>query len=459
MKLSKFAKQFKFNDTIAYYNSLRMKPVYLTQNENIELSNYLSGKTQIINKELFNTLNEYKILVNSTEEDDNMLLKVRNTVTEPYINVAYFVLSEQCNMACKYCFLGNNKMTSNKVTNYPMTKEIALAALKYFAAQTRNNKFYFNERKEIIFYGGEPLLNFETLVYIINQCKIMQLNGDISPNINFSMVTNGLLLDAEKINFLKEHDINISISIDGLDEQSNANRIDKNGNSVYQRIIETIELLNKMDMSFGLSITLTNEAMTSVHKTIELAKKYNISNISFNILYQTKELRLNDDYYKKATEFIIEFYKLARENCIYEDRIMRKIKAFSNEEFYFFDCAATSANQIVITPDGGVGICHGCMEHRKYFLSNVFEPSVDICMNETFKSWQTFSPIYKEQCLDCECLGLCGGGCAINAGILNSKNINTIIDRGFCIFAKSILKFMIYDLYNIMLKEGYSNAK
>lgn len=457
MKLSKFTKIFKFGDTVAYYNSLRMKPVYLTQSENTEILNYLSGKTQNIDKEILYTLKEYKILADS-EEDDKLLLTVRNTITEPYINVAYFVLSEQCNMACKYCFLGNSNVISNKVTNYPMTKKTALSALKFFAEQTKSNETYFNERKEIIFYGGEPLINFETLKYVVEQCKIMQLNGDISSDINFSMVTNGTLLDTEKISFLKEHNVNMSISIDGVDEESNSNRVDKNGNSVYRKIVTAIELLNKMNMPFGLSITLTNEAMSSTDKMIELVKKYNISGISFNILYQTKEICLTDDYYKKATEFIIEFYKHARENGIYEDRIMRKIKAFSNEDLYLFDCAATSANQIVITPDGGVGICHGCMEDRQYFLTNVFEPNIDLSKNEVFKSWQTFSPVHKKQCLDCECLGLCGGGCPINAGIIKNTNINKIIDSGFCIYAKTVLEFMIQDLYKMMLKEGDMNA-
>ncbi len=456
MVLSKFVKIFKVEDSYAYYNSLKMKPVYLTENEHTNLHKYLDGNIYAISNDLEDVLKQYRILVDQ-KTDDNILSNIQSSIPEPYISVAYFILSEQCNLACKYCFLGNgNIKNKNKVTTYPMSKETAKSALLYFSNQTKVKKEYFNDRKEIIFYGGEPLINFDTLKYIVEECKLMQRQGDISSDTNFSMVTNGLLLDEDKIDFLKENNVSVSISIDGIDETSNKNRVDKNGLNIYPKIISVLDLLKKKQFRVSLSITLTEDTLNSAEDILHLAEIYNISAISFNLLLKADGFHVSNDYYERASLFIIEFYKLARTHGIYEDRIMRKINSFVNAELYPFDCAATSSNQIVITPDGGIGICHGCMENRDFFISNVDDINVDLSSNNVLKGWQAFSPIFKEKCINCECLGICGGGCPVNAGLNHNINMDELIDEGFCTYAKNVLKFMINDLYNI-ISDGENN--
>ena len=67
---------------------------------------------------------------------------------------------------------------------------------------------------------------------------------------------------------------------------------------------------------------------------------------------------------------------------------MRKLDAFSKAKVYFSDCAATSGGQIVIAPDGQVGICHGCLQDKKYFVSDVDDKAFDCKSDETYIEWQ-----------------------------------------------------------------------
>lgn len=67
--------------------------------------------------------------------------------------------------------------------------------------------------------------------------------------------------------------------------------------------------------------------------------------------------------------------------------------------------------------------------------------------------WSQISPINNLKCMDCEALGICGGGCPINASNNSSDDVFTAIDQGFCIHAKKTLDFMIKDLYNILINE------
>ena len=78
------------------------------------------------------------------------------------------ITSEQCNLACKYCFLGNNdecKRSNFSLEN--MSVETADKAVNFFVKQIKLSGMDFEDNKPaIIFYGGEPLVNYDVLVYI-----------------------------------------------------------------------------------------------------------------------------------------------------------------------------------------------------------------------------------------------------------------------------------------------------
>lgn len=451
MIISRFVKKYPLkNNYMAYYHSLRMKPVFLSSLESSELDNaILNGTIPNLPDETIDSLRKYMIIVESKDDDNDILEYVRKNVPSPYISLAYFVLTEQCNLACKYCFLGNSDIHSHKITTYSMSHETADKALRFFARQTRQDDKQFADEKEIIFYGGEPLINFDTIKYIINRCKYYQKKGLISPKINYSMVTNGLLLDEEKAVFLRDHNVSVSISIDGSNGQCNKERVDRSGNPIFEKVLSKIDLMRKLKVRFGLSVTLTDWTILNVDSFIEFIKKYGIKSLCFNILMKSKNIEKDEAYYKKATDFIIEFFNKTKDMHIYEDRMQRKLQAFIDSELYFSDCAATSGSQIVITPDGGVGLCHGCMENRKYFIGNIDDIDLNVADNKTVRDWIKFSPVFKEHCLSCEALGICGGGCPKNASELNISQINKI-DYSFCLHSKKILKFFIEELFNII---------
>ena len=70
------------------------------------------------------------------------------------------ITSEQCNLACKYCFLGNNdayKRSHFSLEN--MSIETADKAVDFFINQIKLSDMDFEDNKPvIIFYGGEPLV-------------------------------------------------------------------------------------------------------------------------------------------------------------------------------------------------------------------------------------------------------------------------------------------------------------
>lgn len=439
MKLSDYVKIYCINDNVyAYYHSLRMIPVYLDKSEHDAIN---EGRINSLHENTIDTLRKCRILIDDNEED-GLIERVQKLVHEPYICIAYFILTEQCNLSCKYCFLGNaNPQRKTKVTDYPMSIETAEKALLFFAEQTRKIPGYFNDEKSIVFYGGEPLLNFETLRFTVEKCRDLQKEKIITGSLKFMMITNGLMLNRENIEFLRDNDVSVSVSIDGAGERANSSRVDYTGKIVYQNVLEKIKLSVSMGLNVSLSVTITEETMNEIDSLIEILNDTGIKSLCFNILQRTDDFYVDDDYYVRATGFITEFYRRTKSFGIYEERFMRKLKSFTSQNFYFHDCAASSGNQIVITPDGQVGICQGCTEKRKYFLTNINHPEYDICNDDTVQKFLKLSPVFREECRKCEALGLCGGGCPVN------------YPETFCTHAKMTLDFMIRELYSQMKNE------
>ena len=122
VKLSRFAHEFDLQDAVALYHSLRMKPVYLTEKAFRDLQAWLASpfcnSADDAPEHLQNEVQELikcKILTTTEDEDDRVLRFIRGRIPTPAISVCYMILSEQCNLACKYCFLGNNDKATRPI--------------------------------------------------------------------------------------------------------------------------------------------------------------------------------------------------------------------------------------------------------------------------------------------------------------------------------------------------------
>lgn len=459
VKFSRYTHEYDLGNAKALYHSLRMKPVFLRNETYEDLQEWLASPLCLsledapdsIRKEV-EELAKYKILTRSEDEDDRVLNFVRSRIPKPEICICYFILSEQCNLACKYCFLGNNDC--DKRSNFlleNMTQETAEQAIKFYVQQMHKTcSDLENMKATFIFYGGEPLMNFPILEYVATRVNELRETEPALKNAELSMVSNGLLLTEERILRLKELGVSIAISIDGFNEESNKMRVDVAGNPVFHKILKTLDLCKSLEVPVSLSVTLSEETIKSTSDVLKLIDEYGIKGLGFNILMSSESFILPESYNDAASQFIIDSFIELRKRGIYEDRMMRKLKSFSKAQVYFSDCGATTGGQLVVAPNGRVGICHGCLYNKQYFVTDIYNEDWNAQEDPTFIEWSQLTPVNRDECQDCEALGICGGGCPINA--MNSKPGNTIhsMDERFCVHAKKTLNFMINDLYRII---------
>lgn len=462
VNISRFTHSYDLDGAVALYHSLRMKPVYLSKNAFESLQAWLASSfcDRIENapeeiKAEVQELAKYKILTQTQDEDDRVLSFVKSKIPAPAVNVCYMIMSEQCNLACKYCFLGNNDC--DKRSNFlleNMSTETADKALTFFIRQIKESGLDFEENKPVlIFYGGEPLVNFKVLEYTAAKVNELRNTEKCMRNIEMSIVTNGLLLDEFRVKRLHELGVSIAISIDGFTEEANSMRVDVVGKPVFSRILDKLNLCKNLGVDVSLSVTLSEETIKSTKDILNLVDTYGVKAFGFNIMMSSDTFVLPQSYNEAAAQFIIDEFIELRERGIYEDRIMRKLKSFSKAQVYFSDCAATTGGQIVIAPNGQVGICHGCLHDKQYFVAHIDDDDFVAVKDENFFEWSQLTPLNHEECMDCPALGICGGGCPVNAMHLKPGNTIHSIDERFCVHSKKTLEFFIKDLYRIIAQQ------
>jgi uncharacterized protein len=451
LSFSRFTHSFERGGVVALFHSLKMEPVFLdvTLTDRV---NVILKSSSAYSEDDFDSLQEYDIFIKTVDSllnnrvlnetagrDDDVITHFRKSIQFYKIQIAYFILAENCNLCCSYCF---ERIHDRWPSNVLMSQETALKSIDFFERQLM---LYPSEKSEkfIIFYGGEPLLNYHTLIFTLKNIQQRKKeNPELWNNTKLSMVTNGTLLTEEWLIELNSYELEISISIDGPEHITNVNRYYFDNRGVFEDAMRAIQLCKDNNVSFGLSVTLSEIAVEHQDELLQFLDKIAPNSIGFNILMG----KSNAEYDKKATLLLIEAFKKFRQTGMFEDRMMRKVKAFIRHQVYPFDCGATGGNQLIFAPGGQVGICHGYLAEKKYFPTNVYDKNFVSSQDSVYQEWTKRSPLFMEQCQDCPALGICGGGCPLNAD--RTKGSIFELDERFCVHAKTVLEWLIWDLYD-----------
>lgn len=426
--LSRFSRRIKVDeDVFAIFNNLLREVYYLDRKtlEELEKGNYFNESS----------LFDAGILIKSESDDIELLNAFKNAITKEHtnINLVYIIPSSSCNLKCNYCYIYNKSNISTNTIN--MTRTVIDEFLEKYVCYLNKNKV---DEASVIFYGGEPLCNWDIVEYCIEKGMSMY-------PFNFSIITNATLFDDVKIDFLKRYDVGIGISIDGIKDITDKHRRFKNSNeSVFDKVIHIIDVLLKSNIKLALSVTITDEFLDHQEAILKFFEEIGIKDINYNLLHSHKDIENFESYYDKATDFLINSFERLSSKDIIDDRITRKIDSFIKGHFYYADCGAAYANQIVVKPNGGIGVCQGEFNTNDVILGNILSDDLEkIASNSERISWKNKLPIFNSHCISCEAISLCGGGCLVQAKEIGHNNI----DSAFCVHTKKVFKWLLKKLY------------
>lgn len=135
-------------------------------------------------------------------------------------NTASVLVTEDCNLRCTYCFENHKK---NR-----MTVEVAEKMLLWlFDNESKNN----NQEVGVTLFGGEPCLNEEVCVFIIE--RGYQLSQKYNIGFNVSMITNCTFLPTPIADtftkYLPKMPLSVQLSVDGTPDVHDQYRVLSDG--------------------------------------------------------------------------------------------------------------------------------------------------------------------------------------------------------------------------------------
>lgn len=166
---------------------------------------------------------------------------------------ATFWVTTNCNLNCKYCYEGLNKF------NKSMSKDIVDKSIDFLL-----NKFN-SDNLIISIHGGEPLLEFQTMKYIVDRCKGVFRNK----NLSFATTTNGTILSDEILEFIAKEIPNITVSIDGTKQTHDKMRPFKSGVGSHDIVIKNSLLLLKYLSNVRVRMTFDAECLANLYEDVK----------------------------------------------------------------------------------------------------------------------------------------------------------------------------------------------
>lgn len=268
------------------------------------------------------------------------------------------MVTEDCNYNCKYCY----QTKENKYMNWLTAKR---AILFFLNLPTLPQSYQF------LFYGGEPLLNFELIKKSV--FFIEEKNELLNKKANFAITTNGSLLTKKILKFLNEHKFKVELSFDGFAQNKGREK------GTFKQSISLIkEILTYPQISLFVNSVFTSETINHLSESIKLILDLNVPQInastSLTKRWNQPSIKKMEDEFKKMRRIALDHFKLRG--------TIPLTNLNEEKEKGIWQCSA-GQNTITINPDGDIWGCvlfyeylkgkENTEEYKRYFFGYLEE--------------------------------------------------------------------------------------
>lgn len=346
-------------------------------------------------------------------------------------------VAHDCNLRCQYCFASTGDFgTGRKI----MPFEVAKKAIDFVISRSGKRR-----NIEVDFFGGEPLMAWDTVKQTIDYAR--SIEEEHGKKFRFTITTNGLLLDDEKIDYINANMDNVVLSLDGRPSVNDEMRKTVSGAGSYDIIVPKFQkLVEKRDpkLDFYARGTFTGKNLDFAEDVVHIADE------GFDRL-SVEPVAAEDGCGYELTEADLD--KIYAEY----DRLTDIMEARRKEgkPFHFFHfmvdlnqgpcvvkrlrgCGA-GYEYVAVTPEGDIYPCHQFVGNEAFKQGSVLDGSFDMDIAHKFASMNIYT---REKCGDCWAKFYCSGGCSA-ANHNFSHDLNVPYEMG-CKMEKKRLECAIY---------------
>lgn len=283
------------------------------------------------------------------------------------------ILTQRCNHRCDYC---HSAVVSPNAIGYDMTQETAKTVID-FIFQSPSPEIC------IEFQGGEPLLNFPVLQYIVEYAE--QKNLTENKKLRFDLTTNLTAMTDEILKYLMEHKVALCTSIDGPESIHNKNRFMLGGGGSHKIVTEWIKKINQeYNYPIGALMVTTRDSLPFYKEVIDEYVRLNLPMIR---LRQVDRIGYAEHVFEKIgyePEQYLEFYRNAMEYIVENNipikegmtlLILKKIAGIWENYTDFETPCGAAIGQMAYELNGDIFTCDEGRKFDLFRLGNVREHS------------------------------------------------------------------------------------
>ncbi|MDR2407478.1 MAG: radical SAM protein, partial [Bacteroidales bacterium] len=352
----------------------------------------------------FNSLNYEKLIVRpNSQKTEDILNCLPDKINWALENKIFRIENTfKCNLNCSYCICFRNNIKSK-------VQEMSLATAKKIAQEANELKI-----QQIVFTGGEPFLNFKVIEQIQN-----------TTTAEIVILTNGLVISGRNLRNLDPRRTTICVSMDGLTEEENYYRYKKN--DMMTKVVKTIGMIKAENLKLGIFLVVHSLNLPTLEKILK----------KMIVLYEPTFLGVNIPHYTEDGNYILSLEESAQfadclirihkelngKTCLLQ--VDKKLSYFNRNVLNFSSCKV-SGNQWTFDPSGNKTRCLKLdLVSKEYFNTEDFRPHL---------------PVFRKSCLNCEAIGICGGGCFFDQHKLDPINY---LDPRVCCINKKLVRYFI----------------
>lgn len=336
----------------------------------------------------------------------------------------FFVPTYGCNFACSYCYQEEYSPERGRLSD-----EISEAFFDYVESE------FFDRKKYITIFGGEPLLpsaeHREALDYFVGSAA--------ARNLSIAVVTNGYYL-ADYLDLLQQGDIReIQVTLDGVGTVHDGRRPLRNGGGTFERIVEGIDETLNRSIPVNLRVVLDKDNIDGLPDLARFAidkgwtknplfKTQFGRNYELHVCQRERErLFSRIGLYEKLYTMILEHPEIGEFHR----------PAYSVSRFLFdngelpeplFDSCPGCTTEWAFDYTGAVYSCTATVGKKGEELGTFFPERV--LKEDIVEEWEDRDVLSIQECGDCPVRLACGGGCASvaknAAGILHSPDCRPV---------------------------------
>ena len=333
----------------------------------------------------------------------------KRTGREPVVKALCLHVAHDCNLRCKYCFAEEGEYHGARSL---MSGSVGKAALDFLVKESGSRK-----NLEVDFFGGEPLMNFDVVKEIVEYGR--SIENKSGKKFRFTMTTNGMLLDENKLDYINKEMYNLVLSLDGRKEVNDKMRKCINGSSSYDIIVPKFQKAaeSRNQTNYYLRGTFTAENLDFAEDVKHIAE-LGFKQISVEpvVSDESEPYAIKDEHlagiceeYEKLTKYLIEENEKGAGINFFH--FMMDLTGGPCVWKRTSGCGAGS-EYLAVTPEGELFPCHQFVGIDGFSVGDVFTGIENQKIGEDFDACHIYS---KPECKVCWAKFYCSGGCNANA--------------------------------------------